>query len=115
MSSNTKTVSDISNAVNVANIFNNFFIDVAKYLSEPNAMSDMTSEDIIEHYTDHESIKVIKSHCVDNILFEFQGVSHVQVLSKLKSLDVNKSVGYDMIPARLPKTRCRSVVLYIQD
>ena len=87
----------------VSNIFNDYFINVTRELAEPDELSDMSVFDVINHYSDHESVKLIKQNVPDQNKFEFSNVTYDQVLLKLKSLKVNKSQGYDLIPAKLVK------------
>ena len=94
----------VSNPLQVANIFNDFFINVTKGQSEPDEISNMSTEQIVEYYDEHQSVSLIKDQKLGHNVFSFQNVDHTQVLKRLKALNVNKSVGYDRIPAKLLKT-----------
>ena len=92
----------VSNPHSVSNIFNQYFVDAAKELSEPLHLSSMTTEEIIDFYEDHMSMSVINNF-VGNQNFKFENVLCDTVFMKLVKLNVNKSQGYDNIPAKLIK------------
>ncbi len=92
----------VSDSVNVANIFNNFFVDAARDLSEPENVKKMLLPKICEHYANHESIMEIQKRFeIEN--FCFKPVDCDTVKRKLNVLKVNKACGYDKIPASLLK------------
>jgi len=95
----------ISNQEEVANIFNDYFINITKNLSEPDHVLNMNIDELLDHYADHSSVK-----CIENFVsqqpttpFSFTAVTNDQVISKLKSLKCNKAQGYDQLPTKLMK------------
>ena len=53
----------ITKPENICDIFNNFFVNAAKDLSEPDELQHMSTEQINEHYANHASIvKTKKRH-----------------------------------------------------
>ena len=87
----------------VSNIFNEFFINVTKDLAEPEIVSEMSVVDVVNYYNNHKSIQLIKQNICNEHQFEFTSVTYEQVVLKLKSLKINKSQGYDLIPAKIIK------------
>ena len=87
----------------VSNIFNEFFINVTKDLAEPDVVSEMSIPDVVNYYDNHKSIQLIKQNICNEHQFEFTSVTYEQVVLKLKSLKINKSQGYDLIPAKIIK------------
>ena len=93
----------ISNDNEVCNVFNDFFVNMASNLSEPCHIKDIPTEQLIDYYDDHPSIRMIRQRCCAESAFRFEKVSPTQVLLKLKGLKTNKAYGYDLIPAKLLK------------
>ena len=93
----------ISCQAKVSNIFNEYFINVTKDLAEHEVIADMPVVDVINHYGSHGSIQLIQQNICNQPKFEFTSVTYDQVLLKLKSLKINKSQGYDLIPAKVVK------------
>ena len=94
----------ISNDSEVCNVFNDFFVNMVSKLSEPCHIKDIPTEQLIDYYDDHPSIRMIRQRCCAESAFRFEKVSPTQeVLLKLKGLKTNKAYGYDLIPAKLLK------------
>ena len=97
----------------VAEILNDHYINVTNNVSEPEAIRNMSVNDIIHFYESHPSVSQIKQHIGHQSNLEFESVKLEDVRTKLKGLATKKSVGYDMIPARLLKiganVLCRSL------
>ena len=91
----------VNEAKQVANIFNDYFVDVTKSLSEPDFLNTMSTCDVIDHYSNHMSVKLIQEQC--NGTFSFTNVSYTKVYKKLKSLNTRKSSGFDQIPPKILK------------
>jgi hypothetical protein len=94
---NDKLVSDKSD---VANIFNDFFVNVTNDLKENIDVSSSSVEEICSHYMNHPSIVSICENAKKKH-FDFEAVTRDTVLKKLKCLNARKSCGYDLIPAKL--------------
>ena len=95
----------ISDQEQVANIFNNFFVNITQDLSEPPYVASMQTADLLDYYANHSSIV-----CINNFVsmhnfnsFSFTAVTHKQVNNKLKGLKTKKACGFDGIPAKLLK------------
>ena len=95
----------ISHQNNVANIFNDYFVNITENLSEPSHVLNMNTSDLLDHYANHSSVTHIKNYvneqCVNE--FSFTPVTNIQVKNKLKMLKSKKAPGYDGIPAKLLK------------
>ena len=96
----------VSNQVKVANIFNNYFVNIADHLNENESIMSSNMNDIKFHYKDHPSIVRIKDYMHEsnvNTCFNLKEVKNAVVLEKFKKLNVKKACGYDGIPPRLLK------------
>ncbi len=87
----------------VSDIFNSYFVSVANDISEPAFVQDLTLSELIAHYNDHNSIKLIKENVNKNSTFSFKTVNCEVVRAKIKALKTNKACGHDKLPARLLK------------
>ncbi len=95
----------VSDARDVANIFNEFFTNIAKDMSEPDDI-DMNGplENIVCKYDNHTSINEIRiRHNDENASFNFHAVTQTELLNKMMKIKTRKSCGYDDMPPRLVK------------
>ena len=93
----------VSNPSDVCNIFNDFFINIAQDMSEPENIQNLPIEQLCNHYESHPSIRMIESHMVEFPTFSFSHVTQDQVYKKIMMLKTNKACGHDQLPARLIK------------
>ena len=63
----------------------------------------MSAADVIDNYSEHPGIKLIKEQSISNYEFSFNPVTRYSALLKLKKLNVKKTHGYDFIPVKLLK------------
>ena len=90
---------------NVASILNDYFVNVAKDIGNPDTILDGdTFENIIHEYEDHQSIKMIRNDiakCMHSL--SFNNVSSEQVYNKLSHINIRKATGYDQVPPKMIK------------
>ena len=102
LSENDRIVSD---QTEVCNIFNNYFVNVAKDIGND-------SLQFKDDFSDHPSIqKILENNPVKDPLdkFSFKPVEEMQVHKIISKLDIKKSTGVDNISAKILKT-CVSAV-----
>ena len=63
----------------------------------------MSAEQVIDHYENHPSVKLIKDKFESTQSFDFSHVTQNVTLGKLKKLKTNKASGFDNIPAKFLK------------
>ena len=97
---NDKVISDTNE---VCNILNNYFINIASNIPVPLDINSLTTQGVIDAYSNHPSIKCIRNNVTSQNNFSFQTVSSSQIKQKIKCLKTNKASGYDMLPAKLIK------------
>ena len=93
----------VSSPTAVCCVFNEYFVNIASDLGEPDSLESMACNDIFQSYQDHESVRFIKDNVNADSVFHFSSVSNDTVLKKLVGLKTNKSCGYDCMPAKLFK------------
>ena len=82
--------SDIDDAAEIANAFNDFFINIADNIKEPIEPSN------------HEKLQdYCKERIPENVVFDLPMLTEDKVLKYLKKLDIRKSTGTDDIGPRL--------------
>ena len=74
----------------VAEIFNDYYSLVQNVSEDP----------LVEDFRHHPSIRTIKEKCPVVEQFQFRHVTDAELSIILKSLDPNKAMGHDHIPAR---------------
>lgn len=83
---------EVDEPIDVANVFNNFFVNVAVNLKEPAEPSN------------HEKLREFCSNKIpDDVVFDMPLLSHEKVMKFLQTLNVRKSTGTDEIGPRLLK------------
>ena len=98
----------VSNDAKVCDIFNEYFANVTDSIGTESILTDDERiEDIIDMYSDHESVVKIQSvlnHVGEESgFFSLKTVSPEYICKKLKCLQRNKATGYDGLPARIIK------------
>ena len=69
----------------------------------------MSADQVIDHYKDHPSVKLIQQHLNNEQQFNFFPVTQSTVLNKLKHLQPNKATGYDHIAPKFLKKGCSNI------
>jgi len=90
----------------VCNIFNEFFQKIGNDIGTQED-NEKPLEEIVDHYENHESICLIRDRIYRGGIhqeFLFRFVSETEVSKTIKSLSVNKAVGYDEISTRFIKS-----------
>ena len=96
----------ISDKKRVAEKLNNFFIeavdklDIKPYLIHNNRISKNT-QDIIDKYENHPSIKMIKENIKDENKFSFQDTTKEDLQLQIKNLDTKKAMVENDIPTKI--------------
>ena len=98
----------VSNQSDVSNIFK-YFINVAHDMSEPENVNKMSADQVINHYKDHPSIKLINDHAKTNQQFNFTHISQTVTKKKLKFLPTNKASCFDNISPKFLKVGSHSL------
>ena len=93
----------ISKATDVCNIFNDYYVNVTNSFCESEYINDMSAEQVIDHYENHPSVKLITDKFETSQSFDFSHVTQNVTQSKLKKLKTNKASGFDNIPAKFLK------------
>ena len=92
----------VTNVNDVCNIFNDYFVNIAEDHSESSNILGKSIDCIFDYYKDHSSLSRIRSLSNRND-FIFCEVTIENVMNKIKKLKVNKSCGYDVMPASILK------------
>ena len=93
----------ISKPNDVCNTFNEYYINVTNDFCESNTINNMSADEIINHYKDHPSIKLITEKVNNNHRYEFKLVNQNITEKKLKVLQTNKASGFDNISPKFLK------------
>jgi hypothetical protein len=99
----------ISDQCQVANLFNEYFINVTQDTCEPDNIKNMEIEEIVNHYKDHPSIKLINENRKDNESFTFMAVHPSVVCKKMIDLKPKKASGFDYISPKFLKLGASSL------
>ena len=91
----------ITNDLSTCNIFNDFFRNIGSNIGSPEN-NDRPLDDIMSHYREHASIKLIKDRIntrnANRFMFRFS--TEVEIRRVIKTLSSKKAAGYDEIPAQ---------------
>ena len=98
----------------IAEIFNNYFVNIVKDLNIPEinhsnisgSSNNSTAEPIeiiIQNFSEHPSIIKIKEHITQTELFSFKLLNEIDIESEIKLLNSKKAPGVDGIPTRILK------------
>ena len=93
----------VTDSTDISNIFNEYFINVANDLKEADNVTDMSTDEVIDYYKEHPSIKSINNHVDVNQFFHFKNIENSTTSKKLKNLQINKASGFDNISATFLK------------
>ena len=93
----------VTDSTDISNIFNEYFINVANDLKEADNVTDMSTDEVIDYYKEHPSIKSINNHVDVNQFFHFKNIENSTTSKKLKNLQINKASGFDNISPKFLK------------
>jgi hypothetical protein len=96
----------ISEPVCIANTMNNYFVNMANEINDTGiSFENHTIESVVEYHGEHLNVKSITNK-FDNHehRYNFSEISSDTVYDKIKSINTNKSTGYDLIPPKTVKT-----------
>jgi hypothetical protein len=95
----------VSNSEDVANVLNNYFINIADSINCTDLKMEHTSVNVMfEYHSCHSSIQTIESNVSsNNEVFEFKEITCDVMFRKLRSIKTNKSSGYDHITPKSVK------------
>ena len=94
----------INDGLDVANIFNSYYVNVTKEIGKPDDLAETDNIDnILESHISDDCIKYIAENITNNESFSFSDVTVDHVYKKLKCINVRKSPGHDKIPPKLLK------------
>ena len=99
----------INKPLDVSNTFNEFFVNVTSDFCEPAKVSQMSADEVIDHYKDHPSVKAIQQSSNNIQQFNFTPVSQSIVFNKLKQMQSNKATGFDHISPKFLKKGSDSI------
>jgi len=92
----------MSNVTDVCDIFNNYFVNIARDQTESESILGESVECMLSHYRNHSSVSSIRAFSTVND-FTFSQVTTDTVMKKVQNLKVRSSCGYDVIPASILK------------
>ena len=101
----------ISDPHQVANTFNKYFINVTDDTRESEYVSNMEVNEIISHYENHPSIKLINDNQTNAQSFNFGTVCASLICKKLKCLKTKKASGFDNISPKFLKIAATNLSL----
>jgi len=86
----------VTNQNDVVDIFNEYFVNITKNLSEAHNLKEMDTADLVDHYVSHPSITCIQNFMDQEsvVPFSFTPVTNTQVMNKLKGLKSKKAVAF---------------------
>ena len=100
----------ISDTKEVCELLNNFFITIADEIDQPTTVYNNDLSNIYDKYNNHVSVTKIKQFHKHTNVFSFQYVTGDHVHKLIKSLDSNKSMGFDTISPKYVKMFPESLV-----
>ena len=104
----------VNQSIDVANIFNEYYVNVTKEIGEVDTIYEHDDiESILETHLNHDAVKYITEKCVNNQTFSFNLVSQDHIYTKLCKTNVNKATGWDSIPPKLIKLGAESLCVPI--
>ena len=104
----------LSENVKIAEVFNDYFINIVKDLNIPEIIEGKTSdnpiitntddiESIIRKYGEHPSILKIREHINHTETFTFMNVNEMQIETEIYNINSKKAPGVDGIPGNILK------------
>ena len=104
----------INTNLEVANTFNDYFVDIAKDINDTDFYHEVFSNsdvnNILNYHGSHPSVIHIKEKmCLINERFDFSEVGLNVIFRKLKAIKANKAAGYDLINPKSIKMCAREL------
>ena len=93
----------ISKQTEVSNVLNEYFVNVTNDLCESDEVRQMSTGQVIDHYKDHPSVKLIHAFAKYEQPFNFEPIQQSITFSKLKQIQSNKATGFDNISPKFLK------------
>ena len=89
-------------------ILNDYYVNVTKSIGQPDLLDvNEDIEDVFLAHESHESVQYIRQYMKDqngsNNTFTFSHVTMNDVLKELRSINIRKTTGCDLIPGKLIK------------
>ena len=100
----------INDQTGVATVLNDYYVNVTKSIGEPDLLDvNEDIKDVFLAHESHESVQYIEQYMKDrngsNNTFTFSHVTMNDVLKALRSINIRKTTGCDLIPGKLIKER----------
>ena len=98
----------INDQTGVATVINDYYVNVTKSIGQPDLLDvNEDIEDVFLAHESHESVQYIEQYMKDqkgsNNTFTFSHVTMNDVLKELRSINIRKTTGCDLIPGKLIK------------
>ena len=109
----------ISDPTGVANVLNEYYVNVTNNIGHPDLLDvNEDIEDVFRVHEFHKFVQHIKQYMNDqhgnNATFTFSHVMTITVLTALRSINVRKSAGCDLMPGQLIKEGAEFLCKLIQ-
>ena len=98
----------INDQTGVATVLNDYYVNVTKSIFQPDLLDVYKDiEDVFLVHESHESVQYIRQYMKDqngsNTTFTFSHVTMIAILKALRSINIRKTTGCDLIPGKLIK------------
>ena len=93
----------LNDPIDVCTTFNEYYINITKDMAESDGVREMSVPEVIEHYKDHHSIKLIHEHVAQTDQFDFTHINQHDTFKKLLKIQMNKATGFDNISPKFLK------------
>ena len=92
----------INDQTGAATVSNDYYVNVTKFIGQPELLDvNEDIEDVFLAHEFHESVQYIRQYMIDqnssNNVFTFSHVTMNDVLKELRSIDIRKTTGCDLI------------------
>ena len=112
----------INDQTGVATVLNDYYVNVIKSIGQPDLLDvNEDIDDVFLAHESHESVQHIRQYVKDqngnNTTFTFSHVTMNAILKELRSINIRKTAGCDLIPGKLIKEGadflCKPIYLLI--
>ena len=98
----------INDQTGVATVLNDYYVNVTKSIGQPELLDvNEDIDDVFLAHESHESVQYIRQYMIDqndnNTTFTFSHVTINAALKELRSINIRKTAGCDLIPGKLIK------------
>ena len=95
----------INDQTGVATVLNDYYVNVTKSIGQPDLLDiNEDIDDVFLEHESHESVQCIRQYMIDqndnNTTFTFSQVTMNDVLKELRSINISKTSGCDLIPGK---------------